>query len=234
MVFYFIPTISKRQDVSKHIEKKMETENKKMNTQNKASITKILFKQAIESVSNAINANKINRIDNEVQHSINASLLLGIVLEGLINEIGELKLDKFTWGELERLSTPLKWKIISGLTSSQGFLPSEEPLQSVEKLRGIRNKIAHPKLLEIGNDVILSNDEIIKINPSDDFQIPNGDLNIYIGYQKLLKEYNSKDAYKNLANVFIATKRIIELFEIKNSFEWIEDIEDDLLKLKQQ
>lgn len=203
-----------------------------MNNQHKASINKILFKQVFESVTNAINSNKKNEIDKEVQYSINASLLMGLVLEGIINEIGELKLDNFTWKELEKSSTPLKWRIISGLI--KGYLPSEEPLQTIIKLQKIRNKIAHPKTFNDENNIILSNREMFKVNPDNDFELPNNDFNIYIGYEKLLFDYNSKEAQKNLINIFNATKSIVELFDIKKSFEWITEFENDLIKFKQQ
>jgi hypothetical protein len=38
-----------------------------VNNQNRTSITKILFNQAIESVENALDANKKNKVDKEIQ-----------------------------------------------------------------------------------------------------------------------------------------------------------------------
>jgi len=203
-----------------------------MNSQNKASITKILFLQSIECVLNAINENKVNRVDKEIQYSLNSSLLLGLVLEGFINEIGEIKLDKFTWKELEKSSTPLKWRIISSLV--KGFPPNEEPLQTIIKLQKKRNNIAHPKLFNAENDIIISNSQILKMNPSDDFELPNIDFNIYVGYQKLLNEYNSKDAYENLKKAFSAINNIIDLFQMRNHFEWINEIDKEIKELKIQ
>ena len=202
-----------------------------MYNQNKTTITKILFNQAIESVENALEANKKNEVDKEVQYSINASLLLGIVLEGFINEIGEIKLDKFTWEELEKSSTPLKWRIISGLI--KGFQPGEEPLQTIVTLQKIRNKIVHPKSFNIGNDVILSNKEFLKINPNIDFELPNVDLNIYIGYEKLIKENNCKVSYKNLENVYKSMLKIVQLLKIEKSFGWLNEIQVSIKKLIQ-
>lgn len=202
-----------------------------MNKQNRTSITKILFDQAIESVENALDANKKNDVEKEIQYSLNALLLLGIVLEGFINEIGEIKLDKFTWEELEKSSTPLKWRIISGLI--EGFKPSEEPLQTIVTLQKRRNKIVHPKSFKIENDVILSNKEFLNINPNIDFVLPDIDFNIYIGYEKLIKENNCKVSYKNLENTYKSMLKIVQLLKIEKTFGWLNEIQVNIKKLKQ-
>ena len=54
---------------------------------NKASISRILIEQAIESLAYALDAKKKNQISKEIQNSINVSLMLGIAMEGIINEI---------------------------------------------------------------------------------------------------------------------------------------------------
>lgn len=69
---------------------------------NKASISRILIEQAIESLAYALDAKKKNQISKEIQNSINVSLMLGIAMEGIINEIGNAKIDSFTWNELKK------------------------------------------------------------------------------------------------------------------------------------
>lgn len=44
---------------------------------------------------------------------------------GVINELSEATLDTWTYKELEKASTPLKWRIMSSLTAS-AFAPDKE------------------------------------------------------------------------------------------------------------
>ncbi len=66
--------------------------------------------------------------------------------------MGEKLMDSWTWNQLEKGSTPLKWRLLSGL--KKGFKPSEEPMQTINKIQRIRNKIAHPKLEDQGKEII--------------------------------------------------------------------------------
>ncbi|WP_313599835.1 hypothetical protein [Epilithonimonas vandammei] len=190
---------------------------------NKASISRILIEQAIESLAYALDAKKKNQISKEIQNSINVSLMLGIAMEGIINEIGNAKIDSFTWNELEKASTPLKWRIVSSLIN--GFSPSEEPLQSIIKMQKIRNEIAHPKTFEKEDDIIISNESVLKINPDDDYKLPTEDFDLYIGFGKLYAKYNSKDSIQNLKKAVLAIRKIVELFKLNESFEWLKEVE---------
>jgi len=186
--------------------------------------TKILLNQAIESAGDAINAHKVNRVEKEVQYSINVFLLLGIVLEGLINELGEDVIDSFTWKELEKSSTPLKWRIVSAL--KEGFLVSKEPMQTIIELQKIRNKIAHPKSLIVQNDIIISSQNSIKMNPEDRYELPKENFDIYVGYGVFISsEYNAKNSLINLQKVINAIKKIKLLFSEKKIFDWLDDSE---------
>ncbi len=195
-----------------------------------ASISYLLIEQAMESLGYAIEAKKKNQINKEIQNSINVSLLLGVAMEGIINEIGKNKVDSFTWNELERTSTPLKWRIVSGLI--KGFAPAEEPLQSIVNLQKTRNEIAHPKPFANENDVIISNENVLKRNPDDNYILPSEDFDVYIGFGKLYSKYNSKESFKSLKKGVGAIGKIVELFELEKSFEWLNTVELELKKRK--
>lgn len=146
---------------------------------NKGTISNLLMEQAKDCLLLAIEHRNSNDINKEVQLGLNIHLLLGITLEGIINEIGDLYIDTWTWSELEKVSTPLKWKIISGL--KKGFDPSKEPMQTISKMQKIRNKIAHPKSENLGSDAIfISETGVIKRNMKDEDTLPEGNFNIYV------------------------------------------------------
>lgn len=167
------------------------------------------------------------KIDKEVQLSINILLLLGITIEGIINEIGETYIDSWTWKELEKVSTPLKWRIISGL--KKGFNPSEKPLQTIIDLQKLRNKIAHAKLENFGNSVILTtNKGLIKKNPEKDYRLPDEDFKLYIGYENLLKDYNARNSLRYIKEAFKAIEIIKELFVIKTSLGWCQSMHNQV------
>lgn len=201
-----------------------------MNNISKASITKILFEQAIESLHFAYASNQKNEISKEVQHSINVVLLLGIANEGIINEIGERELDAYTWKELEKSSTPLKWRIVSSLR--KGFEPSKEPLQTVIRIQKERNAIAHPKPYLLEKDIIISNDKIRKVNPDNNYNLPDSNFNVYIGFGKLISEFNFNKSFHSVEKSLISIKQIAELFELEDILEWIKDFEKITNNLK--
>jgi hypothetical protein len=193
----------------------------------KGSLTLLLANQALDSLKNSETRKLNNRLDKEVQESVNNSLLLGLILEGLINEIGCKTVDTWTWKELERSSTPLKWRIISGL--KKGFEPGKEPLQTITKIKKLRDEIAHPKNIDLGNDVYLISDKgEIKINPTDDYILPKENFNIYLGFGTLYKKFNFETSLKNTEKVFDAITEIVELFEMKSDYGWIFEIKEKI------
>ena len=199
---------------------------------NKGSISKLLMTQAKESLLSSIDARDELKIDVEVRLSINVHLLLGISLEGIINEIGEEIMDKWTWEELEKGSTPLKWGIVSGL--KKGFVPSEEPLQTIQKIQKIRNKIAHPKLENQGDEgIAISQKKDISILTKDDDKLPEGDFNLYYGYKKLIYEYNAREALCNMIKVIEAINKIKKLHRsIEKKFQWSDELYEELKDIK--
>lgn len=187
----------------------------------KATISNLLMEQAKDCLLLAIEHRNLNEIDKEVRLGLNIHLLLGLTLEGIINEIGESLLDKWTWKELEKVNTPLKWRIISGL--KKGFDPSKEPMQTISELHKIRNKIAHPKSEILNSDIIIISDTgEIRKNLSDDERLPGGDLNFYIGYMEMIQDYNARVSLFNIKRVLKAIITLKKLLTIDKKLEWSE------------
>lgn len=194
---------------------------------NKSTISALLMQQALDTLLLAVEVRSEKKIDKEVRLGINIFLLLGLTMEGVINEVGELSVDTWTWSELEKGTTPLKWRIISAL--KKGFEPSEEPLQTIIELQKIRNRIAHPKLKNQGDDIILTSDTgIVKKNPENDYKLPEGDIEFYVGFEKLLKEFNARNALFYTKRVLTAIDKIAKLFKMEDSFEWSNSISNEI------
>lgn len=191
----------------------------------------LLMIQAKESLLSSIIARNNLNIDEEVRLSINVHLLLGITLEGIINEIGEKLLDTWTWKELEKGTTPLKWRVISALKS--GFDPSKEPMQIIKNIQKIRNKIAHPKLENQGNEAIaISKEGKISILVNGDDKLPEGDFSLYLGFKKLIVDYNARKSLSNMIKVLEAIDKIKKLHNFESEFQWSDDFYAELKKIK--
>lgn len=185
----------------------------------KGTISAIVMQQSLDNLTLAIQARNDYKINKEVQLSINIFLLLGITLEGIINEVGKTYLDTWTWDELEKASTPLKWRVVSGLR--KGFDPSEKPLQTIIEIQKIRNQIAHPKVNVLGDDLIFtSNKKFITKNPVDSYKLPEENFEMFVGYEKLVKKYNARTSLAYIKDALMAIEAIKNLFEIKKGLEW--------------
>lgn len=68
----------------------------------KSSISLFLIEHASNQLKSATVSDIVVTIRNEVQISININLLIGLALEGIINEVGLIHIDKWTWTELEK------------------------------------------------------------------------------------------------------------------------------------
>jgi hypothetical protein len=187
------------------------------------------MKQVFFCINYAIKARKKNCIDIEIQQCINIYLLLGITLEGVINEICEKELDTWSWKELEKTSTPLKWKYISSLKTS--FEPSREPLQTIQKIYRIRNRIAHPKLEELSNDTILiTNSGKIYKNMADNFKLPRG--TVYGNYGDYISEFNAYSTLISIKKALSAINIINKMFYTKNIDNWCEYFNNEIKNIQ--
>ncbi len=194
------------------------------------TISSILLQDAINRVKLAIKAKVKSHIEEEIRNSIGAHLILGITLEGIGNEFGELALDKWTWERLEKSDPPLKWKIIS-TKKEKGFKSGEEPLQTVQALQKIRNKIVHPKIEEHGEDIIVirKNGKIFR-NADGKGKIKDGDK-IMKSYGKLYDEYNAKNALDKLKSTMNALITFRDHMKY-NGFGWMDGLKKKVDTLK--
>jgi hypothetical protein len=119
----------------------------------KIAILSMLIRNAIEYVREAQVAHDNGRLDEEVRCSIGAQLMLALAVEGIGNEIAERMLDSWSWKRLEKSDTPFKWRFLSGFQGRKAFDPETEPLQTVQRLLSIRNRIAHPKIEDLGEEI---------------------------------------------------------------------------------
>ncbi|WP_160710850.1 hypothetical protein [Chitinophaga solisilvae] len=196
----------------------------------KATISKILMEQAYDSLTNAITAREKNQFSVEVRLSVNVMLLLGISLEGVVNELGENTLDNWTWNELEKSTTPLKWKVILG--AKKNYPVHERPIQTIIEVMKLRNYIAHPKLKNNGGGIILVGDQgEVLINPTDDTLLPGGDLTIYDGYNTLIKDFNARNALMYTTRSLQAINEIVTLYQAPD-FEWSMEMLKEVEKMK--
>jgi len=93
----------------------------------KTTIASVLINNAIEFVKNAHHFNIDNQPDDEVRNSIGAHLMIALAIEGIGNEVEEIVFDSWQWLRIEKMDTPLKWYLISGLYGKKAFEPNKEP-----------------------------------------------------------------------------------------------------------
>jgi len=160
----------------------------------KASITNLLFLNALELASHAEKARASGMVQTEIRSSIGTHLMAALALEGAVNEVAETVLGPWVWDRLEKVDTPLKWWIVLGLFSKESLDPGREPIQTIHQLHKLRNRIAHPKLLEQGSDIILrhSDGRIERDVPAE--KVLQGGETLYMGYGELLDELNAESA----------------------------------------
>ena len=183
---------------------------------------------AIDFVHRARAANAEGRLDQEVEFSIGAQLMIALAIEGVGNGIGEVWFDSWTWDRLEKSDTPLKWRLLSGIESREPFDPGSEPLQTVQRLSTIRNRIAHPKLEDLGTELIIrSEDGEIHRNVDPHSPVIGGDT-IILGVGKLLDEgFNAKSSHELTRKAIEAIQAIRQHLAI-SGFDWIDHYEKKL------
>lgn len=193
----------------------------------KTTISFLLLHNAIEYVQHAQSARNDGRLDEEVRFSIGAQLMAALTIEGIGNEVGEAVFDKWTWRRLEKVEIPLKWHFISGSKGGAPFKPSSEPLQTIQRLSSIRNRIAHPKLQELGTEFIVrSKDGVIKRKVSPDSKVEAGDF-LMCGFGKLFDDGFNAPSSRELTGKAISAIKMLQNHLPITGLEWIEDINVD-------
>lgn len=193
----------------------------------KTSISSVLMSNAIDHVKLSLSAEKKRKILDEIRHSISAHLMAALVLEGIGNEVSEIAFDTWTWHRIEKIDTSLKWYLLSGLNGRKQFDPSKQPLQVVQKLQSIRNRLVHPKIVDRGKEIIrISKGGKLQRKVSPDQMLEDGD-EIMVGQGKLLDEFNADSAKQEVERTIEAVKCLREHLGI-SGFEWIDNIEKKL------
>jgi len=193
----------------------------------KTTIASILVRNAIEYFQQAQLAKTEMRPDDEMRFSISAHLMIALTIEGIGNEVGEVVFEAWVWNRLEKYDTPLKWHFISSFGGRKPFDPGAEPLQTVQRLTFIRNRLAHPKIENFGDEIIVrSENGNIHRNVGLDHLVKAGDF-VMVGIGKLLDEFNAKTSLEAIKKALAAIKMLRDHLTL-SGLDWIEGMEKDL------
>lgn len=186
----------------------------------KSSIGFLLLHNAFDHSRQCLAAHDEARPRDEVRHSISVHLMCALTLEALGNEAAEVVLDAWALRKIDKTDTPAKWHIVSKIGGKSVFLPSAEPIQSVQRLQAVRNRIAHPKPINLGNDIMIAskNGSLLR-NPMPDHVLHPGD-EIIIGFGKLLDEFNVDSARKSVQET-VAAIEILAINIPQMNLNWI-------------
>jgi hypothetical protein len=121
----------------------------------KRSITGMIAVQAFSCVREAKSANQEKDHDREVSDCVVGQLLMGLTLEGVANELADRLFPAWPKERLDKADTAFKWWFLSAHNNRVPFEQSAEPLQIVTQLMKARNKIAHPRVHDLGDENIL-------------------------------------------------------------------------------
>jgi hypothetical protein len=132
------------------------------------TIAGALMRDAIECLKQAQLAHSENCLEDETRFSIGAQSMLALAIESVSSEVGEMIFEPWAWQRLDKYDTPLKWYFISQFDGRKPFDPSTEPLQTVQRLTAIRERIALPRLEDFC-DEIMSSSKGLSFNNSINF-----------------------------------------------------------------
>jgi hypothetical protein len=192
----------------------------------KSTITSMLIRNAINYARQASEANKDSKLDMEIYCSIGAHLMMALAIEGIANEIGEAVLPPSLWSRVEKVDTVVKWYTISGIGDRQHFDLSEEPLQTIQRLVSIRNRIAHPKVEDLGDEIIIKNRKGEVRRNVKTIDLTQGGDTIYIGLGKLIAEFSSVKATDTIKKGIDAILKLKKHLGV-SGLEWIDDYKEE-------
>lgn len=192
----------------------------------KATISFLMFDQLIQNYEQAKEAKSKNIVDVEIQNCMSSTLLLGIVLEGIVNELGHNILDTWTYNHFDRSTPQLKWKMISDKIGLQ-LNPGSKPLDVIDTIFKIRNRIAHLKPSALENDIILTTQNELVKDPANDYILPDEDINIYLGYGKLHDDFNIKNLNLYITEIFKFLKTLRDNNH-KVLLDWLKQYEEKI------
>jgi hypothetical protein len=186
-------------------------------------VTVMLYRTAMDLASRAERCSDSGRVQAEVAASISAQLLLGLTLEGAINEAAEAYLPSWAWDRFEKADTSLKWCLVLRLFGTEEPDPGKEPLQTIAAMQRTRNMIAHPKAWETDADAIARYaDGRVERNVPDEHIIATDVTNLYFGYGRLLDEFNATTTKRALDRTLSALRNLREVAPL-GAFDWFDD-----------
>ncbi len=189
----------------------------------KAYITGMFFQTAVGFVESAQKAHDEGWVPDEARQSLGAHVMCAFVLEGVINEVGESVLSSGIWDKVEKIETSLKWLFVSHYLNGGPFTSGGEPLQTVADLQRVRNRLAHPKAMDLGREGIVRNrDGNVIRQVADDYILQEGDA-IFAGFGNLIDEFNAVTARKAVNRTNAALQALKK--KTSNTIEWVRELE---------
>lgn len=200
----------------------------------KGTITWALVRNAIESAKRAGAARAKSNVDEEVECCVAVQVMMGMALEGITNEVGHALCSRWLWDRIEkRADVAFKWWFLSGFGKGKQFDPGEKPLQTIEQFRRLRNRIAHPKVEDLGDEIIIRTAQgNLKRYVGLDEPLHDGDQ-VHVGLGKLLNEFNACDTVEKLAQAMEAVEALRDHLQVKG-LEWLSRCMKDLQDLREQ
>lgn len=194
----------------------------------KGTVTWALVRNAIESGKKAGAARAKSNVGEEVQCCVAALVMMGMALEGIANEVGRALCNRWLWGRIEeKADIVFKWWLLSGFGEGKQFDPGERPLQTIEQFRKVRNRIAHPKVEDLGDEIMVrSSQGTLERQVPLDEPLHEGD-NVYVGFGKLLDEFNASDTVDGLRRGLEAIIALRDHLRVEG-LVWVDRCLDDV------
>ena len=104
----------------------------------------------------------------------------------------------------DRIDTVMKWYTLSGVEGRTPFKFGQEPLQTIRTLVTTRNRIAHPKVENFGNEIMVRkpSGELMRNVPLD-HMVEGGD-EIIDGVGEHLKTFNYDETRRRIKKGVVA------------------------------
>jgi hypothetical protein len=127
----------------------------------------------------------------------------------------------------DRADTVMKWYLLSGFGGRRAFDLGQEPLQTIQTLVSIRNRIAHPKVEEFGDEVMIrsSSGNLLRNVPLDHV-VQRGDEIIY-GAGEHLRKFNYAETRQRVQKGTLAIDTLRRHLAV-SGLEWTEQVLTEL------
>jgi hypothetical protein len=189
----------------------------------KQTISRILLQHALDFLGRAEEAANEKRAVDEISACIGAHLMIAITVEGIANELGAAVFGGALLDHFDRADTVMKWYLLSGFDGRVAFDFGQEPLQTIQMVVSMRNRIAHPKVENFGDEVMIrtSSGELLR-NVSLDHPVQAGDQIIYAAGEHL-KKFNHADTKRRIQKCILAVDALSRHLAV-TGLEWTEQV----------